>query len=212
MNTDLAKRMALFCFYSGPLSTLGVFFSHAHLTTQVVAPRVAHEVWFYEESVVRMYCAASSLVSVLLALFLSVVVANHNNIPYVAFSGQTLVNHSYVDLSLVGSDPSGSDTVQCHTDLNTCCSGAVGSHRGDWYFPNGTKLPFSGDIYENRRGHRVDLHHRGGVTLLGGIYRCDIPTNAVHSYNYDNYNSIRESVYVGLYSGSGGKIYTSPRI
>ena len=172
------------------------FFSHAHLTTQVVAPRVAHEVWFYEVSVVRMY-------SVLLALFLSVVVANHYNIPYVAFRGQTLANHSYVDLSLVGSDVSGSDSVQCHTDLDKCCSSTQGNHRGDWYFPNGTRLPLSGDIYENRGDNRVDLRHRGGVTSLGGIYRCDIPVRG---------NSIRESVYVGLYSGSGGKIYTSPRI
>ena len=160
-----------------------------------------------------MYCAASSLVSVLLALFLSVVVASHNNIPYVAFSGQTLVNHSYVDLSLVGrgSDYSGSDSVQCVTDLSTCCTNREGSHRGDWYFPDGTRLPFSGDISENRGDKRVDLRHRGGVTSLGGIYRCDIPTNAVRGYDAHG-NSIRESVYVGLYSGSGGKIYTSPRI
>ena len=37
--------------------------------------------------------------------------------PYVSFMGQTLANHSYVDLSLVGDDGSGSDSVQCHTDL-----------------------------------------------------------------------------------------------
>ena len=184
-----------------------MFFSHAHLTTQVVSPRarVAHEVWFYEESVVRMY-------SVLLALFLSVVVANHYNIPYVSFRGQTLANHSYVTLSLVGSDVSGSDSVQCVTDLYRCCSINQDTHHGDWYFPDGTKLPFSGDISEHRGYQRVDLRHRGGVTSLGGIYRCDIQTNAVHGYTYGYYNSIRKSVYVGLYSGSGSKIYTSPRI
>ena len=31
--------------------------------------------------------------------------------------GQTLANHSYVDLSLVGEDVWGSDSVKCHTDL-----------------------------------------------------------------------------------------------
>ena len=54
--------------------------------------------------------------------------------PYVSFHGQTLANHSYVDLSPVGDDYySGSDSVQCHTDLSTCCTGTQGVHRGDWY-------------------------------------------------------------------------------
>ena len=41
-------------------------------------------------------------------------------------------------------DVSGSDSVQCHTDLGTCTSDQD-SHRGDWYFPNGDRVPFSGD-------------------------------------------------------------------
>ena len=61
--------------------------------------------------------------------------------PFVSFMGQTLANHSYVDLSLVGDDPSGSDSVQCITDLSPCCSGTDGPYRGDWYF-HGTRLPF----------------------------------------------------------------------
>ena len=60
--------------------------------------------------------------------------------PYVSFMDQNLTNHSYVDLSLVGN---GRDGVQCHTDLDTCCSGSQGPHRGDWYFPNGTRLVLS---------------------------------------------------------------------
>ena len=55
-------------------------------------------------------------------------------------SQTSLANHSYVDISLVGNDCSGSDSVQCHTDLDTCCSGLQGIHRGDWYFPNGDRL------------------------------------------------------------------------
>ena len=51
--------------------------------------------------------------------------------------GQTLANHSYVDLSLVGiSDVSNGDDVQCITDLGTCCTSIEGVHRGNWYiFP-----------------------------------------------------------------------------
>ena len=78
----------------------------------------------------------------LLSLFWSLVEVHSQTFPYVSLNGQTLANHSYVDLRLVGNDSSGSDSVQCHTDLSTCCSGAQGPHRGDWYFPNGTRLPF----------------------------------------------------------------------
>ena len=120
--------------------------------------------------------------------------------PYVSFMGQTLANHSYVNLSLVGDDY-GSDSVQCRTDLQTCCSGAQGRHRGDWYFPNGDRLPFSdsGGIYEQRTSLRVDLRRRNSVTSPVGIYRCGISTNADIS--------VRTTVYVGLYTGSGGMFY-----
>ena len=47
---------------------------------------------------------------------------------------------SPVDLSLVGRSDNGGDDVQCITDLATCCRGTDGSHRGDWCFPNGTRL------------------------------------------------------------------------
>ena len=121
--------------------------------------------------------------------------------PYVSFLGQTLANHSYVDLSLVGDDPSGSNSVQCHTDLITCCSGTEGSHRGDWYFPNGTRLQFYVEIHESRVAQRVDLRRRNSVTSPVGIYRCDISTLAVHD---DSDRSVRAKVYVGLYTASGG--------
>ena len=94
--------------------------------------------------------------------------------PYVFFLDQTLANHSHVDLSLVGT--SDSYTVQCHTDLSTCCSGGQGYHRGDWYLPNGDRLPFSGDIFERRDDKRVELRRISSVTSPVGIYRCDIPT------------------------------------
>ena len=109
-----------------------------------------------------------------------------------------------MDISLVGGDDtSSSDSVQCHTDLSTCCTGREGPHRGDWYFPDGTRLPFSGrggDIYEYRRAQRVDLHRRNNAHSLVGIYRCNISTNAVH----DTDTSVRDTVYVGLYTGSRG--------
>ena len=135
----------------------------------------------------------------LLLLFLLSLVEVHCQLtfPYVSFMGQTLVNHSYVDLSTVGSD--NSNSVHCHTDLSTCCSGSQGAHRGDWYFPNRTRLPLSGDVYEARRAQRVELRHNT-ATGPTGIYRCDIATNVVH----DNTDiSVRDTVYVGLYPVNG---------
>ena len=146
--------------------------------------------------------------SVLLTLFLwSLVEVNSQTAPYVSFMNQTLDNHSYVDLSLVGQDGSGSDNVQCHTDVSTCCGSGQGIHRGDWYSPGSTnRLPFSkevGDIFEQRGAQRVDLRRRNGATSQVGIYRCEIPTIAVHD---DTDASVRATVYVGLYTDSGGRI------
>ena len=122
--------------------------------------------------------------------------------PYVSFMGQTLANHSYVDLSDVGTSENSS--VQCHTDLSTCCNNVQGSHRGDWYFPNGDRLQFSGDIYEARVAQRVDLRRvSSAMSSPVGIYCCDIPTEAV---NDDSDISVRATVYVGLYTDSGGKL------
>ena len=118
--------------------------------------------------------------------------------PYISFLGTTLANHSYVNLSLVG-HPESDNTVQCYTDLSTCCSGRQSLHRGDWYFPNGTRLPFSGDVSEARGAQIVEIRRTMGGNV-SGIYRCDIPTNAVHD---DADISVRDTVYVGLYINGG---------
>ena len=122
--------------------------------------------------------------------------------PYVSFMGETLADHSYVNLCLVGSASDDSDSVVCHTDLATCCSSPQGIHRGDWYFPDGEGLPFAGDIVpigELRRAQIVSIR-RTTATGPTGIYRCDIATNAVHD---DTDISVRDTVYVGLYIADG---------
>ena len=122
------------------------------------------------------------------------------------FMSQTLANHSSVNLSQVGRPDiyDGGESVQCITDLTTCCSGTEGFHRGDWYFPDGTRLPFATpniDTYEAREAQRVDIRRRNSVNSPVGIYRCGIPTIAV--YNVTDI-SVRDTVYVGLYTASGG--------
>ena len=139
--------------------------------------------------------------SYLLFLLWSLVEVHCQPAPYVTFMGNTVPNHGYVDLGLVGDDDSGADSVQCHTDLPTCCTNTDGPHRGDWYFPGGTRLPFSGDITENRGPEIVIVRRRNNANSPVGIYRCDIATLAVHD---DTVKSVRDTVYVGLYTDSGG--------
>ena len=140
-------------------------------------------------------------------------VQSQQTFPYIAFMGhEVLANHSSVDISLVGVEADGSNSVLCITDLSTCCSGANGPHRGDWYFPDGTRLPFAvlgSDVYETRIAEGVELRRWNPSTTSppSGIYRCDIPTNAVHD---DNDISVRDTVYVGVYTASGG-MTTEPK-
>ena len=113
---------------------------------------------------VRMLAVVISL-----SLLWSLVKVHSQTFLYVSFRGQNLANHSYVDLSLVGISKNGGDSVQCHTDLTTCCSSGQGIHRGDWYFPNGTRLIFA-NIYESREKKRVDLR-RWSATSQTGMYQ-----------------------------------------
>ena len=150
----------------------------------------------------------ATLLCVLLCLLWSLVeVQSQTEYPYISFMGTTLSNHSYVDLSQVGDTRSGSDsdTVQCHTDLMTCCRIEQGIHRGDWFAPGSdTRLPWRsepGDIYEDRQDMVVHMRRRNNPTGPSGIYRCVIGTSAVHN---DSDESVGETVYVGLYGSGGG--------
>ena len=149
-----------------------------------------------------------SISLLLLCLLWSLVeVQSVTKYPYISFRGTILPNHSYVDLSLVGNDRKGSDTntIQCHTDLTTCCRVQQGVHRGDWFAPgNDTRLTFfseGGDIFEDRQAQVVHLRRRNNAAGPSGIYRCVVATNAVRN---DSDGYIGETVYVGLYTCRGG--------
>ena len=128
--------------------------------------------------------------------------------PYVRFNEVDLPNHGYVDLSLVGVAEDGGDSVQCHTNLATCCTGAEGNipsaDRPDWHFPNGNGVGFSSgsdDIYMYRGAQRNDLRRRNNALSPSGIYRCEIP---IDDGDGDPNTFVRETVYVGIYSSGGG--------
>ena len=120
--------------------------------------------------------------------------------PQVTFMGNDLANHSYLDLSLVGT--SDSDSVQCHTDVETCCGPGNGLDRGDWTFPNGRRLPSQGyingtgdgGIYQRRYHQTVGLYHKSGSE--SGIYQCNIKIKS-------GSGKINGFAYIGLYQNGG---------
>ena len=115
-------------------------------------------------------------------------------VPYITFNGEQLPNHSYVDIELLGNAPDGSNVLQCHTDLSTCCDPNSDIHAGQWVLPNGETAGVSPADYGVREGEqRIDLTFEGtSATVIEGMFRCDIPTQSVNDV-------ARASVYVGLY-------------
>ena len=147
----------------------------------------------------------NAVCSLLLCLLSALVEVHSQTVPYVSFMGKNLSNHSYVDLTAVGDAQGSIDSVQCHTDLSTCCKNDA-PDRGDWYFPNGTQLPvppmtMSFSIIERRRPQRVELRQTRRSDVTSGIYRCTIETIAV------NDDDGRETVYAGLYASGGESVH-----
>ena len=113
----LASQLIYMCdrfeWLSAHISNHGCNFAVAHHLKTIT-------VIFYEST------AKMSIAMLLLSLLWSLVeVHSQTGYLYVSFRGETLPNHSYVDLSLVGDPETGGDSVQCVTNLATCCSGAL---------------------------------------------------------------------------------------
>ena len=204
----MGKNNELFHWQSVHFQRISSFCACVYLRA-TVCHYVTH---FFQERPNRALCSTidsstmgSKLSLLLLLLFL--VEVHSQTFPYVSFSltGPALADHSYVDLSTVGSASDNSDSVVCHTDLSTCCTGSQGFHRGNWSFPDGDRLPFAGDSVPIGlgRGPMRAVIRRTTATGPTGIYRCRIATNAVHS-NTDE--SVGETLYVGLYPTNGGKL------
>ena len=118
---------------------------------------------------------------------------------YVWFSlnGTTYQNNSIVTLEEIGE---GDDPLLCMTNLTACCrrpyTGVMGPALGNWFFPNGSRVPNLGSqtlFFRSRGKIAVHLQHkRGGAE---GIYRCEIP---------DAMN-VTQTIYIGVYSASTGE-------
>ena len=123
----------------------------------------------------------------------------NSSFPDVWFSltNTTYQNNSLVTLEDIGDGDK--DALFCVTNLTACCqpphAGLNGSTIGNWFFPNGTKVPSSDtmwDFYRGRVKMAVQLYRRRGGEE--GIYRCEIP---------DAMN-VTQTIYIGLYNASGG--------
>ena len=138
--------------------------------------------------------AVLKIVAVCVWLYLSVC-CQAKKYPQVTFMENDLANHSYLDLSLVGTNDS--DSVKCHTDVKTCCSAGQGLHIGDWIFPNGARIEYyqEGDIYQRRNNRTVGLYSNSGSE--SGIYYCKIALK-------NGFDSKRIGFfYIGLYQYGG---------
>ena len=113
-----------------------------------------------------------------------------------ALGNITYQNNSIVILEDIGEY---ADALLCVTNQTACCRpSAVVSAVGNWFFPNGTRVPSSGnqwDFYRTRGQMVVGMHRRGGGEE--GIYRCEIP---------DSMNVI-QIIYIGMYLASTGKLF-----
>ena len=92
------------------------------------------------------------------------------------------------------------DALLCLTDQPACCrppfTGVNMFAIGNWFFPNGTRVPSEGghwDFFRARGQMVVHMHRRRG--RVSGIYRCEIPDAM------DN----EQTMYIGVYSGSTGE-------
>ena len=114
------------------------------------------------------------------------------------FKGATLSNNSLVAVEDIGK---GDDALRCMTDNTSCCrppytESLEQQALGNWWFPNGTRVPSSGhqwDFYRTR-GHMVVLLHRrrGGEN---GVYHCVVPDRQGNN----------QEIYIGVYTASTGE-------
>ena len=94
----------------------------------------------------------------------------------------------------------GPNALLCITNQTACCQSSDGNGfvLGNWFFPNGTRVPASGNQWDFQRSRGQMVVHlnrrRGGEE---GIYRCEIPDAM----------AVTQSIYIGVYSASTGEWY-----
>ena len=105
--------------------------------------------------------------------------------------GVTIFNNSYVEVKDIGRDTD-QEALLCHTDNTNCCGAEQtmgGRVKGEWYYPNGSRVLSINDIYDNysqfesnlssnfltHRSRSVVRLYRDGNPSEGGQFCCEIP-------------------------------------
>ena len=112
-----------------------------------------------------------------------------------SLNGTTYQNNSLVTLEDIGK--TNNTTLFCRTNLTACCRHPYGPPLGNWFFPNGIRIPGSSialDLYRTRGQMVIRMNRRKGGE--DGIYRCEI---------LDSLN-ITQIMYIGVYNTSTGKV------
>ena len=87
--------------------------------------------------------------------------------------GKNYTNNSVMNIAEVGR---GKNALLCMTDRECCC-GIYGHRSGQFYYPNGRKVPIQGNgdvFYRDRREKMIRLNRNRGYQPTG-MYRCEIP-------------------------------------
>ena len=113
-----------------------------------------------------------------------------------SLNGTTYQNNSLVTSEDIGDSDDG---LLCMTDLTACCRPPYTSNAtGNWFFPNGTRVPSSGsqwDFHRTRGQMVVFLHRRRGEEA--GVYYCVVPDEM----------SVTQTIYIGVYTANTGEQY-----
>ena len=93
----------------------------------------------------------------------------------------------------------GDAALYCLTNQPACCRPPHTEFAGgNWYFPNGTRTPSSGnqwDLHRTRGQMVVSLHRRRGGE--DGVYRCVLP----------DVLNVTQTIYIGVYTTDTGEWY-----
>ena len=96
------------------------------------------------------------------------------------FRGVSYPDNSLLSLNNIGEFSTGS-AILCITNRSPCCS-TPPNRFGEWYYPNGSMVPNSGDghdFYRSRTDNQtIHLNRRDNAQSPTGSFCCELPDNS----------------------------------